>query len=112
MYIDHSAIQYLANKPITNGQVTWWLLLLQEFNITIKDHLGKENLVPNFLSRILKVNDPLVVDDQFSDEHLFSMVNKASWYADVENYPVVGKLPKHLTIRERKLIVQRSARFC
>jgi hypothetical protein len=35
-YIDHSAIRYLANKLITNGRVTRWLLLLQEFDITIK----------------------------------------------------------------------------
>jgi hypothetical protein len=28
LYIDHSAIKYLSKQPITNGQVTWWLLLL------------------------------------------------------------------------------------
>ena len=28
LYVDHSAIRYLANKPITNGRVTCWLLLL------------------------------------------------------------------------------------
>jgi hypothetical protein len=28
LYTDHSAIRYLANKPITNGRVTRWLLLL------------------------------------------------------------------------------------
>jgi hypothetical protein len=28
LYTDHSAIIYLANKPITNGQVIRWLLLL------------------------------------------------------------------------------------
>jgi len=28
MYIDHSTIRYLANKPITNGQVNRWLFLL------------------------------------------------------------------------------------
>jgi hypothetical protein len=27
-HTDHSDIRYLANKPITNGQVTRWLLLL------------------------------------------------------------------------------------
>jgi hypothetical protein len=37
LYTDHSAIRYLSNKPITNGRVTQWLLLLQEFNINIKD---------------------------------------------------------------------------
>jgi hypothetical protein len=28
LYTDHSAIKYLANKPITNGWVTWWFFLL------------------------------------------------------------------------------------
>jgi len=37
LYIDHSAINFLANKPLTNGRVTRWLILLQEFDITIKD---------------------------------------------------------------------------
>ena len=35
--IDHSAIKYLMNKPLTRNKVTRWLLLLQEFNITIVD---------------------------------------------------------------------------
>jgi len=37
LYTNHSAIKYLANKTITNGRVTRWLILLQEFDITIKD---------------------------------------------------------------------------
>jgi len=50
LYIDHSAIKYLANKPVTNGRVKRWVILLQEFDITIKDQPGKENLVADFLS--------------------------------------------------------------
>ena len=37
---------------VTNDAYIRWLLLLQEFNITIIDRPGKENLVANFLSRI------------------------------------------------------------
>jgi energy-coupling factor transporter ATP-binding protein EcfA2 len=40
------------NKEITNGRITRWLLLLQEFNITILDRRGKENQVVDFLSRL------------------------------------------------------------
>jgi hypothetical protein len=50
VHIDHSAIRFLMNKPITNGRVTRWLLLLQEFNITVLDRLGKDNVVADFLS--------------------------------------------------------------
>eukprot|EP00253_Pinus_taeda_P004662 PITA_04662 len=35
IHTDHSAIRYLMKKPVTNGRVTMWLLLLQEFNITV-----------------------------------------------------------------------------
>jgi hypothetical protein len=39
VHIDHSAIRFLMNKPVTDDRVTRWLLLLQEFNITIIDSL-------------------------------------------------------------------------
>ena len=97
LYTDHSSIIYLANKPITNGRITRWLLLLQEFDITIKDHPRKENVITDFLSRVPKIEDTLTVDDQFSDEHLFVVVLRTPWCADVANYLAVGKLPRHLT---------------
>ena len=100
LYTDHSAIRYLANKPIKNGRITCWLLLLQEFDINIKDRPRKENVVADFLSRVPKTDDILTVDDQFPDEHLFSLVVKTPWYTDVANYLVVGKVPRNLTSRE------------
>lgn len=112
LYTDHSTIKYLANKPITNGRVTRWLLLLQEFDITIKDRLGRENLVGDFLSWVPRIDDAMAVEDQFPDEHMFVVAVKTPWYVDVENYLAVGKLPKHLTPRERKLIMQHNAWFC
>ena len=41
----HSTIRFLMNKPMKNARVTRWLLPLQEFNITIIDIPGKDNLV-------------------------------------------------------------------
>jgi hypothetical protein len=79
---------------------------LQEFDITIKDRPGRENIVVDFLSRIPKTDDSLAVEDQFPDEHLFSVTSKPPWYSYVENYLAVGKLPAHLSSREKKLIVQ------
>ena len=56
IHTNHYAIRYLMKKAITNGRVTRWLLLLQEFNITMLDRPGKQNTVADFLSsfRILK----------------------------------------------------------
>ena len=37
------------------------------------DILGKNNLVADFISRIISTNESLQVDDDFPDEHLFSI---------------------------------------
>ena len=65
VHIDHSAIRFLMNKPITNGRITRWLLLLQEFNITIMDRQGKENQVVDFLSRLHTEGEDVLVFDDF-----------------------------------------------
>ena len=66
LYTDQCAIKYLANKPITNGRITRWLILFQEFDITIKDKLGKDNPVAEFLSQMPKPVDAETVEDQIS----------------------------------------------
>ena len=81
------------NKPITNGRITRWLLLLQEFNITIIDRPEKENLVANFLSRINHGGETSPVNDGFLDEHLFALATKPPWYENLANYLTIGKLP-------------------
>ena len=97
VHTDHSAIIFLMNKPITNGRVTRWLLLLQEFNITIIDRLGKENLVAYFLSRIQHNDSTKPVDDTFHDEHLFVVSIQTPWFENISNYLATGKLPNHLS---------------
>ena len=50
VHTDHSALRCLMNKSITNGRITRWVLLMQEFNITVLDRPGRENQVADFLS--------------------------------------------------------------
>eukprot|EP00253_Pinus_taeda_P029098 PITA_29098 len=111
IHTDHSAIKYLMNKPITNGRITRWLLLLQEFNITIQDWPGKENQVADFLSRIQSPNDPNLVVDNFPDEHMFSITVKTPWFADIANYLSSGKFPTQFTKKQRRKIVRESSRY-
>jgi hypothetical protein len=107
IHIDHSTIKYLMNKPITNARVTRWLLLLQEFDITIVDRPGKENVVVDFLSR-LNINDDIsLVDDSFPDEHLFAVSTHSPWYADIANYLVAGKVPPHLSLEKEGRLFRR-----
>eukprot|EP00253_Pinus_taeda_P011734 PITA_11734 len=102
--VDPAKIQLLLLIPTPTTQT-------EEFDITIKDRPRKEIPVADFLSRMLKPVDAVAVEDQFPNEHLFVVAVQTPWYADVANYLVVGKLPKHLTPNEQKQIVQRSTRF-
>ena len=98
-------------KPITNGRVTWWLLLLQEFDISVMDRPDKNNLVADFISRIISTDESLHVDDAFPDEHLFSISTNVPWFADVANYLVAEKFPWHMTPKEKHRIIQRNNKF-
>jgi hypothetical protein len=97
VHTDHSTIRFLMNKPITNARVTRWLLLLQEFNITIIDRPGKDNLVFDFLSRLIHIGDNTPIDDDFPDENLFSISTYIPWYTYVSKYLVTRKLPQNLS---------------
>ena len=108
VHTDHTAIRYMMNKPITNARVTRWLLLLQEFDITIVDKPGKENVVADFLSKLVNNSDDSPVEDSFPDEQLFVVSTCSPWYADIANYLAAGKLPHHLSPREKRKIIQKK----
>jgi len=111
VHTDHSAIRNLMNKPVTSGRVTRWLLLLQEFNITVLDRPGKENQVADFLSRLQNRGEVVPVEDSFPDENLFAISIVNPWYADLANYLSIGRTPPYFTPKEKKRLVKQSARY-
>ncbi|RDX68938.1 Retrovirus-related Pol polyprotein from transposon 17.6, partial [Mucuna pruriens] len=43
MFSDQAALRFLLKKPDAKPTLIWWMLLLQEFNIKIRDKKGVEN---------------------------------------------------------------------
>ncbi|GJU54407.1 reverse transcriptase domain-containing protein [Tanacetum coccineum] len=68
VYTDHSALKYLMNKQDAKPRLLRWVLLLQEFDITIRDKKGSENLAADHLSR-LKNPHKDVLENKDIDEH-------------------------------------------
>ena len=107
-FTDHAALKYLFTKKDAKARLIRWILLLQEFNLIIKDKKGVENVVADHLSRLIFEDnmEHLPINDEFPDEHLFSLSN-LPWYAYIVNYLAVGEIPKDWSTQDkRKFLVE------
>nr|GEZ60491.1 hypothetical protein [Tanacetum cinerariifolium] len=94
VYTDHSALKYLFNKQDAKPRLLCWVLLLQEFDITVRDKKGAENLAADHLSRLenphQSVLDKKEINETFPLEtlNLVSFCGNSStpWFADFANY--------------------------
>ncbi|XP_052299858.1 uncharacterized protein LOC127903575 [Citrus sinensis] len=73
-----------------------------KFDLEFKDKKGTENIVADHLSRLHfdTITESLPLNESFPDEQLMN-VEVLPWYADIVNYLVTGKLPKHWTKQDK-----------
>jgi hypothetical protein len=71
-----------------------WILLLQEFDLEIKDKKGVENFVVDHLSRMqIENSQDFPINDSLRDDILYLVSRSDPWYADIVNFIVTGYVP-------------------
>nr|GEW54571.1 hypothetical protein [Tanacetum cinerariifolium] len=107
VYTDHSALKYLLNKQDAKPRLLRWVLLLQEFDITILDKKGSENLAADHLSRLENPHQDVLenkdINENFPLETLGSLTShNTPWFADIVNFHAGNFIKKGLISQQKK----------
>ncbi|GJT31890.1 reverse transcriptase domain-containing protein [Tanacetum coccineum] len=113
VYTDHSALKYLLAKQDAKPRFLWWILLLKEFDVIIRDKKGAENLAADHLSRL---ENPYQSDlekreitEIFPLETLgmvtFRGDSSTPWFADIANYHARNFIVKGMSSQQKKKIL-------
>nr|GEX34944.1 uncharacterized protein [Tanacetum cinerariifolium] len=107
VYTDHSALKYLLSKQDAKPRLLWWVFLLQEFDITIRNKKGSENLAADHLSRLENPHKDVLenkdINENFSLETLGSLSSDSTpWFFDIANFHAGNFIKKGLASQQKK----------
>ena len=105
IHTDHPAIRYLMAKKEAKPRLIRWVLLLQEFDIEIKDKKGSDNVIADHLSRLEMTagnEKETEIAENFLDEQLFFLSVQTPWYADIVNYLACVVVPPEFSYQQRR----------
>nr|GEV28972.1 reverse transcriptase domain-containing protein [Tanacetum cinerariifolium] len=107
VYTDHSALKYLLSKQDAKPRLLRWVLLLQEFDITIRDKKRSENLAADHLSGLENPHKDMCknkdINENFPLKSLGSLSSGSTpWFADITNFHAGNFIKKGLTSQQKK----------
>nr|GEU73511.1 reverse transcriptase domain-containing protein [Tanacetum cinerariifolium] len=91
VYTDHSALKYLHSKQDAKLRLIQWVLLLQEFDIIIRDKKRMENLAAYHLSSLENPHKDVFENKDINENFPLETLGKISsgstpWFADFANF--------------------------
>ena len=79
VYTDHAPLKYLLTKKDAKPRLIRWILLLQEFDLEIRDKKGADNCVADHLSRMQVQGSDLPINDYLRDDTLLKVTSSSPW---------------------------------
>ncbi|GJR02425.1 reverse transcriptase domain-containing protein [Tanacetum coccineum] len=108
--MNHSALKNLLAKQDAKPRLLRWILLLQEFDVIIRDKKGAENLTADHLSRLENPHqsdlEKKEITETFPLETLrmvtFRGDDNAPWFADFANYHAGNYVIKGMSSQQKR----------
>jgi len=90
LFIDHSTLKYLVNKPVLEGRICRWLLLFQEFNFEVVIKPDRLNVGPDHLSQLETGENEGAVNDRLLDNDLYRIEGIPDQLEDIATLLTTG----------------------
>ncbi|GKB25614.1 reverse transcriptase domain-containing protein [Tanacetum coccineum] len=109
VYTDHSALKYPLAKQYAKPRLLRWILLLQEFDVIIRDKKGQKSAADH-LSRLENPHqgdlEKKEINETFPLETLgmitFHGDSSTQWFADISNYHAGNFVVKGMSSQQKK----------
>ncbi|GJU07678.1 reverse transcriptase domain-containing protein [Tanacetum coccineum] len=110
VYTDHSALKYLLAKQDAKPRLLRWILLLQEFDVIIRDKKRAENLAADHLSRFENPHQDVLENKEITKTFPLETLGMISfhgyfstpWFDDIANYHAGNFIVKGMSSQQKK----------
>nr|GEW29437.1 DNA-directed DNA polymerase [Tanacetum cinerariifolium] len=101
------SLKYLLGKQDAKSRLIRWVLLLQEFDIIIRDKKGTENLAADHLSRFENPHKDVFKNKDINENFPLETPGKISsgntpWFADFANFHAGNFIVKRMSSQQKK----------
>ncbi|GJV42219.1 reverse transcriptase domain-containing protein [Tanacetum coccineum] len=108
---DHSALKFLLAKQDTKPRLLWCFLLLQEFDVIIRDKKGADNLAAHHLSRLENPHQGDLKKQEINETFPFETLrmitfhddSSTPWFANNANYHAGNFVVKRMSSQQKKI---------
>nr|GEX84056.1 reverse transcriptase domain-containing protein [Tanacetum cinerariifolium]GEY51298.1 reverse transcriptase domain-containing protein [Tanacetum cinerariifolium] len=119
VYTDHSALKYIFNKQDAKPRLLRWVLLLQKFDITIRDKKAAENLAADHLSRLENPHQSVLDKKEINKTFPFETLNMVSfrgdsstlWFANFANCHAENFVMKEMSSQQKNKLFKDVKRY-